>query len=164
MSADLTRGYIERGEVRLLMLIKRAILIKILYIQCMGKKQMFSQIRGTRLEDFEPVAVVEKLIKIDINVGQGKQCQTSSTVKAHYVGALCSTGLVFESSLDSGKPLMFRLDEVIEGWSVGLPGMKEGGKRRLVIPASIAYGQNSPSKDIPRNSDLVFDIELIKII
>jgi FKBP-type peptidyl-prolyl cis-trans isomerase len=71
--------------------------------------------------------------------------------------------VVFESSYNNGQPVTFSLDEVITGWTLGLPGMKVGGTRRLLIPTVMAYGANSPSAAIPANADLVFDVELIAI-
>ncbi|MGE5312725.1 MAG: FKBP-type peptidyl-prolyl cis-trans isomerase [Acidobacteriota bacterium] len=59
--------------------------------------------------------------------------------------------------------MSFGLDQVIEGWTKGVPGMKVGGTRRLVMPAEMAYGSSSPAKNIPANSDLVFDIDLVAI-
>ena len=85
-------------------------------------------------------------------------------VTAHYTGAVAATGIIFQSSLDSGQPIPFALDQVIKGWTDGVPGMKEGGKRRLIIPADQAYGATPPQgSNIPANAPLVFDIELVKI-
>ena len=91
----------------------------------MSKKQLFPRIANTLLEDFKPVQNVEELEIIDSAVGQGEASQENSKLKAHYTGALCKNGLIFESSLDNGKPLTFTLHEVIEGWAVGLIGMRE---------------------------------------
>ena len=80
----------------------------------------------------------------------------------HYTGALTADGTIFQSSKDTGQPATFGLDQVIKGWTEGIPGMKEGGKRRLIIPAEMAYGaQERPG--IPANSALVFDVELISV-
>lgn len=119
--------------------------------------------KGQQLENFEPVDNVTELKVIDITPGTGAEATADSTVTAHYTGAVASTGKIFESSLSSGEPATFPLNQVIEGWRQGLPGMKVGGKRRLIIPASMAYGEQSPSADIPANSALVFDIELINV-
>ncbi|RYF29339.1 MAG: hypothetical protein EOO17_01835 [Chloroflexi bacterium] len=62
-----------------------------------------------------------------------------------------------------GNPITFGLNQVIKGWTDGVPGMKVGGTRRLIIPAAQAYGASSPASNIPANSDLVFDIELTAI-
>jgi len=129
----------------------------------MAKKRWIQKLEGAKLDDFEPIEKVEELQVIDTVVGKGKECSLQSKVLAHYTGALCKDGIVFQSSRDAGKPLMFSFHEVIEGWREGLPGMREGGKRRLIIPATMAYGASSPSKNIPKHSDLVFDIELVEI-
>lgn len=118
---------------------------------------------GQPLPDFTPIANVTQLEAIDIEPGTGQEVKPGDIVTVHYTGALASNGLIFESSLDIGQPVTFGLDQVIAGWTDGLPGMKVGGLRRLIIPASLAYGDQSPSPSIPPNSALVFDIELISI-
>lgn len=119
---------------------------------------------GKPLTNFTPVAKVESLQKIDQKVGTGGEAKLESKVTAHYTGAVAATGIVFQSSLDFGQPIPFSLKEVIQGWANGVPGMKEGGERRLLIPASMAYGANPPpNSGIPPNADLVFDIQLIKV-
>ena len=118
---------------------------------------------GTKLSGFEPVNAVTELQIIDKEVGTGAAVQPGATVTAHYTGALCKNGIIFQSSHDIGRPITFPLDGVIEGWQQGVPGMKVGGWRRLVIPASMAYGDSSPAPNIPANSDLVFDIELMSV-
>lgn len=121
-------------------------------------------LEGTKLENFEPLASVDELQKIDTKVGDGDTVKPGDTVTAHYTGAVASTGVIFQSSLDGGQPIPFSLDGVIQGWTEGVPGMKVGGTRRLLIPAEQAYGATPPAgSGIPANADLVFDIELVKI-
>lgn len=120
-------------------------------------------LEGTKLANFTPVGTVSKLEIIDIEEGTGAVVKATDTVTAHYTGALAKDGTIFQSSLDMGQPATFPLSGVIEGWTKGVPGMKVGGTRRLIIPAAQAYGPESPSPNIPPNSDLVFDIELVKI-
>lgn len=91
-------------------------------------------------------------------LGSGKAAQSGDTVTVQYVGAAATTGEVFESSW-SGDPVTFPLDRVIQGWSQGLVGMKEGGRRTLVIPADLAYGNSGPAP----GDALVFTIDLIKV-
>ncbi len=129
----------------------------------MTKKKWIQKLEGTKLEDFKPIESVKELQVVDIEVGNGRKCGEQEKVSAHYTGALCSSGVIFQSSHDAGKPLMFSLHEVIEGWQEGMLGMKEGGRRRLIIPSDMAYGSSSPSKNIPKHSDLVFDVELVEI-
>ncbi len=118
---------------------------------------------GTKLQDFTPVESVTELQKTDVFEGTGEECPVGATITAHYTGALCKNGIIFQSSHDIGQAITFPLSGVIAGWTQGVPGMKVGGMRRLVIPAEMAYGSGSPAPNIPPNSDLVFDIELVEI-
>ncbi len=120
-------------------------------------------LEGTKLKDFEPLDTVKQLKSIDLKLGNGAPVPPSATITAHYTGALAKDGTIFQSSHDFGNPATFGLHQVIAGWTEGVVGMKAGGTRRLVIPADKAYGAASPSHNIPPNSDLVFDIELIAI-
>ena len=118
---------------------------------------------GTKLHNFTPIATVSTLTSEDLDTGTGHEAAPGATVTVHYTGALCKNGIIFQSSHDVGRPISFGLDQVIAGWREGVPGMKVGGRRRLVIPSDMAYGAQSPAPNIPPNSDLVFDIELIDI-
>ena len=118
---------------------------------------------GTKLADFTPIDKVDRLQIIDIEVGTGVEVAPGDTITAHYTGALCKNGIIFQSSHDFGKAISFGLDQVISGWTQGVPGMKIGGMRRLIIPSDMAYGSQRAASNIPPNSDLVFDIELIDI-
>lgn len=124
---------------------------------------MNERLEGTKLVDFEPQSSVSHLEIIDITPGTGAEVQLGATITAHYTGALVADGTIFQSSKDFGRPATFGLNQVIAGWTQGVPGMKVGGVRRLIIPAAQAYGAASPSPNIPANSDLVFDIELVAI-
>lgn len=119
--------------------------------------------QGTKLHDFEPRAEVGELEIVDVEIGTGEEVKPGAKITAHYTGALCKNGIIFQSSFDFGNPITFGLDQVIQGWTNGVPGMKVGGTRRLVIPAAMAYGSQSPASNIPANSDLVFDIALTAI-
>ena len=118
---------------------------------------------GTKLTDFSPREQVAELEIIDISEGNGAEVPKGATITAHYTGALCKNGIIFQSSHDFGKAITFGLNQVIKGWTEGVPGMKVGGMRRLIIPAEMAYGSSSPAHNIPANSDLVFDIELVAV-
>ncbi|MFV0484861.1 MAG: FKBP-type peptidyl-prolyl cis-trans isomerase [Candidatus Saccharimonadales bacterium] len=119
---------------------------------------------GTKLPNFEPrQEPVAELEIIDTEVGTGEEVPAGATIQAHYTGALVKNGIIFQSSHDMGEAITFGLNQVIEGWTRGVPGMKIGGTRRLIIPSEMAYGQQSPSKNIPSGSDLVFDIDLVAI-
>lgn len=118
---------------------------------------------GTKLTHFEPIEKVDELQIIDLEEGTGATVQPGDTITAHYTGALCKNGIIFQSSHDFGKAITFRLEDVIRGWTEGVPGMKIGGMRRLIIPSEMAYGSVRAASNIPPNSDLVFDIELTAI-
>ena len=94
--------------------------------------------------------------------GAGTQAAFGNTVTVHYEGFLLD-GTKFDSSIDRGVPSTFSLNNVIAGWQLGIPLFKEGGRGTLIIPSLYAYGNSSPSPDIPRNSVLLFTIELIDV-
>lgn len=121
-----------------------------------------TKLEGTKLSGFTPVASVAQLQIMDTVAGTGAEVKAGDTITAHYTGALAKDGTIFQSSLDTGNPFTSPLANLIQGWQAGIPGMKEGGTRRLVIPAAQAYG-STERPGIPANSDLVFDIQLIKI-
>lgn len=121
-------------------------------------------LQGTQLKNFTPVSKIDKLQSIDLTPGTGAEVKSGDTVTVNYTGAVAATGIIFQSSLDTGQPASFPLSQVIKGWTDGIPGMKVGGTRRLLIPAAEAYGANPPQgSGIPANADLVFDVVLIKI-
>ncbi len=121
-------------------------------------------LQGTRLNDFTPIDDVSELQSIDLKVGTGDAVQPGATVTAHYTGAVAATGLIFQSSHDFGRAIPFGLNQVIKGWTDGVPGMQVGGTRRLIIPAEQAYGATPPpGSGIPANAALVFDIELVAV-
>jgi FKBP-type peptidyl-prolyl cis-trans isomerase len=110
-------------------------------------------------------AVPEKpLAKTDIVVGKGQEAKSGDTVVVHYEGRL-ENGEKFDASKDHGQPFTFKLGagRVIKGWDDGVPGMKIGGKRKLVIPPSLGYGARGAGAKIPPNSTLVFEVELLEI-
>jgi FKBP-type peptidyl-prolyl cis-trans isomerase len=121
------------------------------------------KLQGTKLPDFTPVSSVTELQSIDLKEGNGDIVKEGATVTAHYTGALAKDGTIFESSKDSGQPATFPLSGVIQGWQKGVPGMKAGGIRRLIIPASMAYGEQGSPPKIGPNEPLVFDIELVSV-
>jgi peptidylprolyl isomerase len=121
------------------------------------------RLEGTKLANFEPIDSVAELQIIDTVVGDGAEVPEGATITAHYTGALCKDGTIFQSSHDFGEAITFGLSQVIAGWTQGVPGMKVGGNRRLVIPSALAYGSVRAAANIPPNSDLVFDIELTAI-
>lgn len=104
------------------------------------------------------------LVIEDITIGTGATAATGDEVSVHYVGTLLN-GTQFDSSYARNTPYSFRIGagQVIRGWDQGVPGMRVGGKRRLTIPPSLAYG-NQANGPIPANSTLRFEIELLSIV
>ncbi len=126
-------------------------------------KPTAGKLEGTKLAGFTPVLTVTEVQSTDLTPGTGAEITTvNDTVKADYTGALAKDGTIFQSSLDSGQPFTTKLSGVIPGWQTGMIGMKEGGTRRMVIPAAQAYGSQA-QQGIPANSDLVFDVTLHKV-
>jgi FKBP-type peptidyl-prolyl cis-trans isomerase len=105
-----------------------------------------------------------KLEITDTVVGTGKEATSGTLITVHYTGTL-TNGNKFDSSLDRNQPFSFKLGagEVIQGWDQGFTGMKEGGKRRLIIPPEMGYGVRGAGGAIPPNATLIFDVELIKV-
>ena len=101
---------------------------------------------------------------VDLIQGEGSSPQTGQMVSVNYIGTL-ENGKKFDSSYDHGKPFEFRIGtgSVIKGWDEGLMSMKVGGKRKLIIPPALGYGVRGAPPDIPGNSTLVFEIELLGI-
>jgi FKBP-type peptidyl-prolyl cis-trans isomerase FklB len=111
----------------------------------------------------EGVKVTESGLQYEVMAsGKGNSPAATDTVEVHYHGTLIN-GSVFDSSVDRGTPAKFPVNRVISGWTEALQLMKEGDKWRLTIPASLAYGAQSPSPKIPANSALVFEVELLAI-
>lgn len=100
----------------------------------------------------------------DISVGSGEVAQIGDTVKVHYIGTL-EDGTKFDSSRDRGRTFEFTIGEgaVIKGWDQGVPGMKVGGVRKLIIPSDLAYGDSGIPGAIPGKATLIFEVELVGI-
>jgi peptidylprolyl isomerase len=105
------------------------------------------------------------LQKTDIKVGSGEEAKTGQKVSVHYVGVAYSDKKEFDSSWGSGRPFNFTLGagNVIQGWDEGVPGMKVGGRRQLVIPPDLAYGPAGYPGAIGPNETLVFVVDLVSI-
>ena len=123
-----------------------------------------NKINKTNQMDNNETEKVLDLKVVDTKIGNGVEAKSGSLVTVHYVGTL-KNGKKFDSSIDRGEPFQFVLGvgQVIRGWDVGVNGMKVGGKRNLVIPSSMAYGENEIAGVIPSGSDLIFDVELLKV-
>jgi FKBP-type peptidyl-prolyl cis-trans isomerase len=123
------------------------------------------------VEDARRIAASMGIVVRDLAVGTGPVALPGSIVRVHYTGWLYepsapeTKGTKFDSSLDRGEPFVFPLGagRVIRGWDLGVAGMQPGGKRRLVIPASLAYGDGGAGGVIPPGATLVFDVELLGV-
>lgn len=121
-------------------------------------------------DDLTSVADVATLQIIDVTVGTGATAAVGKRLTVHYTGWLYDEntadhhGKKFDSSRDRGTPYQFTpgVDAVIQGWQQGVPGMKVGGRRTLIIPSRLGYG-SAGSGSIPGGSALVFDIELLGV-
>lgn len=100
----------------------------------------------------------------DITLGDGDVATPGKTVTVNYKGTL-EDGTVFDSSYDRGTPFSFKLGagEVIQGWDIGVAGMKVGGKRKLTIPPDLGYGAQGAGSVIPPYATLIFEVELLKV-
>ncbi len=108
--------------------------------------------------------------KIDVKVGSGAEAAKGKAVVVHYTGwlydpATSQKGTKFDSSKDRNTPFGFLLGEgrVIRGWDEGVPGMKVGGQRTLIIPPDFGYGERGAGGVIPPNATLIFDVELLEV-
>jgi peptidylprolyl isomerase len=112
----------------------------------------------------EPTVTDSGLQYIDIVVGTGPSPATGETAVVHYTGWL-TDGTKFDSSIDRAQPFRFTIGigQVIAGWDEGVATMGVGGKRRLIIPPELGYGESGSPPVIPANAELIFDVELLAI-
>jgi len=117
----------------------------------------------------QPVTTTPSGLKIiDLKVGTGPSPRTGQTCVMHYTGWLYENGnkgKKFDSSVDRGQPFEFKIGthQVIAGWDEGIATMKVGGKRTLIIPPELGYGERGAGNVIPPNATLIFDVELLGI-
>ena len=115
-------------------------------------------------DEAEEVVTPTGLKYVDLEVGDGPEATSGKNVEVHYTGWL-ENGTKFDSSLDRQEPFTFRLGagEVIEGWDQGVAGMKVGGKRKLIIPPDLGYGEQGAGGAIPPGATLIFEVELLGV-
>ena len=115
--------------------------------------------------DFPDSPPPTDLVITDITEGDGTEATSGSTVVAHYVGVAHSSGEEFDASYNRGEPLSFRLGvgQVISGWDQGIQGMKVGGRRQLVIPPELAYGDSGAGSAIAPGETLIFVVDLVDV-
>jgi peptidylprolyl isomerase len=116
------------------------------------------------IEFFDPEPPTD-LVVTDITAGDGAEATAGSTVEVHYVGVAHSTGEEFDASYNRGQPLSFRLGagQVISGWDQGVAGMKVGGRRQLVIPPHLGYGDRGAGAVIAPGETLIFVVDLLGV-
>ena len=116
------------------------------------------------IEFFDPEPPTD-LVVTDITEGDGAEATSGSTVEVHYVGVTHSTGEEFDASYNRGQPLSFRLGvgQVISGWDQGVTGMKVGGRRQLVIPPHLGYGDRGAGGVIGPGETLIFVVDLVDV-
>lgn len=119
---------------------------------------------NTAKDNAQEVTTASGLKYIDLAEGDGVMPNKGQTVSVHYTGTL-ENGKKFDSSRDRNRPFQFQIGEgqVIKGWDEGLSTMKVGGRRKLIIPAELAYGERGAGGVIPPNATLVFDVELLDV-
>ena len=108
------------------------------------------------------VTLPEGIQYLVLKEGEGKQPSVSDSVTAHYKGALLD-GKEFDSSFKRNQPFTARLTQLIKGWQIAIPLMKEGSHWRLWIPSDLAYGDRGAGSDIPGGATLMFEVELLKV-
>ncbi|TYL45919.1 FKBP-type peptidyl-prolyl cis-trans isomerase [Nocardioides sp. BGMRC 2183] len=115
--------------------------------------------------DFVDPTPPADLVVTDITVGEGEEAKAGQRVSVHYVGVAHSTGEEFDASYNRGTPLQFQLGvgQVISGWDTGVQGMKVGGRRQLVIPPHLGYGDRGAGGVIKGGETLVFVVDLVAI-
>ena len=103
------------------------------------------------------------LVITDITVGEGDEAKPGTLVTVHYVGVAFSTGEEFDASWNRGSPFQFQLGggQVIAGWDQGVAGMRVGGRRQLVIPPQLGYGQRGAGNVIKPGETLIFVVDLL---
>ncbi|GGV08477.1 peptidyl-prolyl cis-trans isomerase [Streptomyces litmocidini] len=101
----------------------------------------------------------------DLVVGDGLEAKPGRVVRVHYVGVVFESGKEFDASWDRDQPFKFALGggRVIKGWDRGIRGMKVGGRREIIVPPRLGYGNQSPSPSIPAGSTLVFVVDLLSV-
>jgi len=113
--------------------------------------------------EFPDFPVPRDLVVEDITIGSGDEATADSQVTVHYVGVAYSTGEEFDSSWSRNEPIAFGLNQVIAGWQQGIPGMKVGGRRKLVIPPHLGYGDRGAGAAIKPGETLIFVVDLLRV-
>jgi FKBP-type peptidyl-prolyl cis-trans isomerase len=143
---------------------RQARIISIIVVVALAAAVIGYLIKQRAGNDGTEITTASGLKYTDLTLGTGATPQRGQTVTVHYTGTLAN-GKKFDSSYDHGRPADFKIGvgSVIKGWDEGLMTMKVGGKRKLVIPSALGYGPQGRPPDIPGNSTLIFDVELLDV-
>lgn len=112
--------------------------------------------------DFQDGAEPTELVSTDIEVGTGETATAGATVDVHYLGVEFASGEEFDSSWSRGQSVNFPLNALIAGWQEGIPGMKVGGRRQLIVPPALAYGPAGSGHQLSGKT-LIFVIDLMGV-
>ena len=151
--------------MRTIVALSLAAAVAVLTVACNNKRDEPTSEGAFKPSEAPPIPPgPEKLEKTDEVVGTGAEAASGDKVKMHYTGTLMN-GTEFDSSRKRPEPFEFTIGkgEVIKGWDEGIPGMKVGGKRKLVIPWALAYGEAGRPPTIPPKAALKFDVELLEV-
>ena len=156
----------NRNIVITILIIVLILVVVGIYFFLVPKKNIVSdQYQLQNQEQQGPASFNIQGMKVEIlKQGTGIGAKVGDKIIVNYVGTL-SSGKQFDSSIDRGQPLLYTLGkkQVIEGWELGLLGMKVGEKRKLTIPPGLAYGPAGAPPLIPKNATLIFEIDMLSI-
>ncbi|MEA3295932.1 MAG: FKBP-type peptidyl-prolyl cis-trans isomerase [Patescibacteria group bacterium] len=150
----------------LIIIILLVVILGVYFMSQNKEKNMNNQNnQNNQNENQEQSMSVQQELKIEVlEQGNGAKAKNGDKVKVHYTGTL-ENGIKFDSSVDRGIPFEFVLGigQVIQGWDLGVLGMKIGEKRKLTIPSELGYGSRGAGNLIPANATLIFEVELLEI-
>lgn len=147
------------------MTVRLIIVSSALALVCLGSVANAGETKASGKQERGTLVTTDSGLQyMDLVVGTGRQAELGDTATVHYTGWL-SDGTKFDSSLDRNRPFSFRVGagQVIRGWDEGVGSMKEGGKRKLIIPPRLGYGARGAGAAIPPNATLTFEVELLKL-